>query len=196
MENTMKDHRLRAEELCGRMNLDEKIAQLHSIWLIWTNHGNPEVKTLGGLRHGRSSEDPYRLMAHGIGQITRPLGTAPIDAAEGVRQLNQVQEFLVKRTRMGIPAIAHEECLAGVMARGATLFPSGLNMGSLWDEQLVREIGAAIGTELESTGARQGSHGAGCGKGCPMGTNRRVLRRRSISGGKSRNRLRRWSSGT
>ena len=34
-----------------------------------------------------------------------------------------MQKFLREETRLGIPVLSHEECLVGLMARGATLFP-------------------------------------------------------------------------
>jgi hypothetical protein len=43
-----------------------------------------------------------------------------------VRGLNALQKFLVEGTRLGIPALAHEECMPGLMAKGATLFPAGI----------------------------------------------------------------------
>ena len=40
-----------------------------------------------------------RLLSHGLRQITRPLGTRPVDPAEGVRALNRLQKFLCDETR-------------------------------------------------------------------------------------------------
>src|SRR5690606_36335956 len=74
----------------------------------------------------------------------------------GVRMLNEFQRLLVTQTRLKIPAIPHEECLAGLMAQGATLFPAGINNGALWDPELAEKIGAAIGAEVYAVGSRQG----------------------------------------
>ena len=148
-------HDQRAAALVSRMTWDEKIAQLHAIWLKTDEDGRLSIKELAGVRQGFSDRDPFEAMKNGIGCISRPLGTAPIDPREGVKSLNRIQRFLVERTRLGVPALPHEECLAGLMARGGTIFPSGVNMGALWDEDMVRDIAAAIGDEVFAAGSRQ-----------------------------------------
>ena len=91
-----------------------------------------------------------------MGQIPRPLGTHPIDPKEGVRALNALQKFLVEETRLGIPAISHEECLVGLMVKGATLFPSALNYGSTWNPELIETVGQEIRREAKQVGCHQG----------------------------------------
>ncbi|HEX9188972.1 MAG TPA: glycoside hydrolase family 3 N-terminal domain-containing protein, partial [Vicinamibacteria bacterium] len=59
-------------------------------------------------------------------------------------------------TRLGIPALSHEECLVGLMARGATLFPSALAYGATWNPELIERAAAAIGREARSVGCHQG----------------------------------------
>jgi beta-glucosidase len=63
-----------------------------------------------------SKEKARQILKHGIGEITRiggsVLGFSPGEVA---RIANQVQRFLVEKTRLGIPAIIHEECLAGLL---------------------------------------------------------------------------------
>ena len=97
-----------------------------------------------------------RMLYHGLGQITRPLGSRPVDPAEGVRGLNRLQKFLCEETRLGIPVMSHEECLSGLMARGATLFPSSLAYGATWNANLIEAVGRAIGEEARSVGCHQG----------------------------------------
>ncbi|WP_319562122.1 glycoside hydrolase family 3 N-terminal domain-containing protein [Marispirochaeta sp.] len=152
----MTDYAKQAEDLLAKMTVEEKIAQLCSLWLLSGESGQLGVRTLEGLKMGESAIDPFTEMQNGIGQITRPLGTKPISPLEGIRLVNRVQKFLVQKTRLGIPALPHEECLAGLMAQGATYFPAGINNGALWDPELVEKVGRAIGEELYSVGARQG----------------------------------------
>jgi beta-glucosidase len=73
-----------------------------------------------------------------------------------MKGLNLIQKHLIEHTRLGIPAMFHEECLAGVMAKGTTQFPTGLNYGAMWSPELVKRIGEAIGDELASLGVHQG----------------------------------------
>ncbi len=146
---------VRVEDLLARMTLDEKIAQLHAIWLVLDEAGNHRMRT-DSFIGGTATDEVLGLLRDGVGQVTRPLGTRAVDPASGVRALNRLQKFLVEETRLGIPALAHEECLSGAMARGGTLFPSPLAFGATWNPAIVEEVGAAIGAELRAIGCRQG----------------------------------------
>ncbi|MBN2658257.1 MAG: glycoside hydrolase family 3 C-terminal domain-containing protein [Spirochaetales bacterium] len=152
----MKSLDKQAEEIVRQLRIEEKLAQLYSIWCNFSENGNIEIRSMEGFKNSYRKLDMQRDLQHGIGHIVRPLGSQPISAPAGVKALNAIQAYLVKHTRMGIPALPHEECLTGLMARGATLFPSGINNGSLWDEDLVGEIAEAIGHELRSVGSKLG----------------------------------------
>ncbi len=105
-----------------------------------------------------------------VGQLTRPYGTIANDPQKQVKVINKIQRHLVENTRLGIPAMIHEECLSGVMSVGATAFPCSLNYGSAWDTELMKKIGMAIGDELRSDGCSPrlvaGSRRL---PGCPLG---------------------------
>jgi beta-glucosidase len=45
--------------------------------------------------------------------------------------------MMMEETRLGIPALFHEECLVGCCVKTPPLFPSSLNYGSSWDPALV-----------------------------------------------------------
>jgi beta-glucosidase-like glycosyl hydrolase len=148
--------RERAADLLARMTLDEKLAQLHAFWLHLSEDGRHSVRT-GNAFIGESDQAALsRLLAHGLGQITRPLGTRAVEPARGVRALNRLQRFLVEETRLGIPVLSHEECAVGLMAQGATLFPSALATGATWNPELVELAAAAIRREALGVGCRQG----------------------------------------
>jgi beta-xylosidase len=151
----MKNHRKRGADLLKQMTVDEKIAQLHSAWLSIARDGSFTVKSIVG-DGGESPGTPEALLRHGIGHLTRPFGTRPIDARAGAEGVNHLQRYLVQKTRLGIPALLHEECLAGVMAKGATQFPAAINYGSTWDPEAIQRAADAIGTELHSLGGRMG----------------------------------------
>jgi beta-xylosidase len=152
----MSSHHERARQLVRKMTVKEKVAQLFSVWLTIEEDGSFTFRKAHDGFIEESSADPGSVLRNGIGQITRPLGTRPVEARSCVRGLNRIQKYLVERTRLKIPALAHEECLPGLMAKGATLFPAAINYGSMWDEELMREVAAAIGSELHGVGARQG----------------------------------------
>lgn len=145
----------RVEDLLARMTLDEKVAQLTSVWLTLDPESGEVAPSQFSFGPGRV-DDPWEQMRHGIGQITRPLGSQPIDPVAGARMVNEIQRRLVEETRLGIPALCHEECLTGPMFQGATSFASPLNFASTWDPSLIEQVGEVIRRQMRSVGARQG----------------------------------------
>jgi beta-xylosidase len=145
----------RVSDLLGRMTLPEKIAQMHSCWLILSPDGNHRIRT-DAFCQTATTEDIKEMLRLGVGQVTRPLGTHPVNPKEGVRALNGLQKFLVEETRLGVPAISHEECLTGLMVKGATLLPSALNYGSTWNPNLIEAVGQEIAKEAKQIGCHQG----------------------------------------
>ncbi|MDC7124933.1 MAG: glycoside hydrolase family 3 N-terminal domain-containing protein [Spirochaetales bacterium] len=150
------DIRQQAKEIVSKMTLGEKVAQLCALWCSFDENGNIFLKELSGFMQDVGKDDPFLKMKDGIGQITRPLGSQIIDPIKGVKALNKIQKFLVEETRLGIPALPHEECLSGLMAYGATQFTAGISYGATWDPDLVKKIANVIGSELYSVGSRQG----------------------------------------
>lgn len=147
----------RVQDLLSRMTLPEKLAQMHALWLVLSEDG--EHKMRPDASNDFSTGDPARvktLFAHGLGQITRPLGTFGVDPRDGVRALNRFQKDIIEGTRLGIPVMSHEECLSGLMAQGATLFPTPLSMAATWNPDLIEQVGRAIGAECRSIGCHQG----------------------------------------
>jgi beta-glucosidase len=134
----------RVKNLLSLMTLDEKIAQLSGIWVY---------EILEGKQF--SDNKANALMGNGIGQITRLGGASNFDPPVSARTANQIQKYLVANTRLGIPAIIHEESCSGYMAKGATCFPQTIGMASTWDPGLAEEMGAVIKEQMRSVGARQ-----------------------------------------
>ncbi|EFL34310.1 xylan 1,4-beta-xylosidase [Streptomyces viridochromogenes DSM 40736] len=103
-----------------------------------------------------ADHDWDELITHGLGQLTRSFGTAPVDPALGAQALARAQRRISEAGRFGIPAIAHEECLAGFTAWRATAYPVPLAWGATWDPPLVGEMARRIGDDLRSAGVHQG----------------------------------------
>jgi beta-glucosidase-like glycosyl hydrolase len=146
----------RVKDLLARMTIDEKISQLHAFWLILSEDGHHRVRSNDEFTRSSAPDRLQQLLRHGLGQITRPLGSHGVDPRQGVRALNRLQQFLCQETRLGVPAISHEECLNGLMVRGATMFPSALAYGSTWNPELIEKVGEVIGREARSIGCHQG----------------------------------------
>lgn len=143
----------RADALLAAMTLDEKIAQLYGVWVGASAEGGDVAPHQHDMEE---AVDLDELLPHGLGQLTRPFGTAPVDPALGALSLARTQRRIAAAGRFGIPALAHEECLAGFAAWGATAYPVPLAWGATFDPGLVREMAAAIGRDLRAVGVHQG----------------------------------------
>src|SRR5207247_8994584 len=125
----------RVRDLLSRMTLDEKVAQTLALW---------KRKDRITDENGRfDAAGAAAVLAHGIGQIARPseLRDKPTPILLGPREnalfVNAVQQWLVENTRLGIPAMTHEEALHGLRAPRGTHFPAAIALASSWDPGLV-----------------------------------------------------------
>jgi len=145
----------RVADLLGRMTLEEKIAQLGSIWMGASGDGDGVAPMQD--QFFTYDQPPFEeLIKNGIGQLTRVFGTRPVDAAAAMSALASLQARVVGASRLGIPAVAHEECLTGFAAWGATIFPTPLAWGAAFDPALVEEMTAAFGATMHAVGVHQG----------------------------------------
>ena len=141
----------RVLDLLGRMTLDEKLAQLVGFWV---DQGGEAVAPMQGeMAPSPAYEEATR---HGLGQLTRVYGTRPVDPLERARWLRSEQRRLKAETRLGIPALVHEECLTGLAAWQAATFPTPLAWGAAFDPALVERMGALIGGSMHALGVHQG----------------------------------------
>ncbi len=135
----------RVEDLLERMTPDEKIAQLGSAWIFQLLDG-------GVLSPGKAGE----LLQNGLGHVTRVSGASNLDAEAAARVANSIQEFLVNETRLGIPAIIHEEICSGLMARDSTVFPQAIGVASTWEPALAQAMADVVRVQMRAMGAHQG----------------------------------------
>ncbi|MDR1852385.1 MAG: glycoside hydrolase family 3 C-terminal domain-containing protein [Propionibacteriaceae bacterium] len=168
----------RVEALLAEMTLTEKIAQLGAYWdhsketdvaSVGLTEVNPEGQVApdaftGAEPEGQvapdagaaQSETFEKAAVHGLGHITRVFGTRPVSVEQGMAEQAYYQNFLIDNTRLGIPAIVHEECLAGLTAYSATAYPVPPSWGASFDPELAYAIGKAIGQDMRELGVHQG----------------------------------------
>ena len=123
----------RLDALLAEMTLGEKVAQLGSIWLGFDAVTGDVAPMQNALSRNVSWPDG---VSDGLGHLTRVFGTRPIEAAEGVHRVRELQRALVETTRLGIPAIVHEECLTGFTTYQATVYPAAIAWAATFDPGL------------------------------------------------------------
>ena len=143
----------RVAALIEAMTLREKAAQLYGMWLGADPEGPGVAPHQSELEKGF---DLDALLTQGLGQLTRAFGTNPVDPAAGAAALARMQRRIVESGRFGIPALVHEECLAGFTTWKATAYPVPLSWGATFDPELVREMAQRIGASMRSVGVHQG----------------------------------------
>ena len=152
-KNASADVQDRVEDLLSRMTLEEKIMQVQCYW----NKKRSLIDSSGLFQ--KDSANIY--LKNGIGQIGRPsegingggkLGRTP---KENAIFTNAIQKYLIEETRLGIPAIFHEECLHGHAARNATSFPQPIALASSWDIELVESLFSMTAKEARVRGTHQ-----------------------------------------
>lgn len=135
----------RVADLLARMTLDEKLAQLGSAWVF-------QIAGANGFDPDRA--DP--ILRHGIGHVTRMTGASSLLSREAAVLANDLQRHLVDHTRLGIPAIVHEEICSGLMAREATVYPQALGVAATFHAELNRLLADTVRAQMRAIGAHHG----------------------------------------
>jgi beta-glucosidase len=150
----------RIDDLLARMTLEEKVAQLLTIW-----EQKAKMQTPDGQFSPTMASQAF---PNGIGGVARPSdkrgvaagnnaagATAGVnrDARDTAEYVNAAQHWAVERTRLGIPILMHEEALHGYVARGATSFPQAIALAGTWDPELVSKVFSVAAREMRARGA-------------------------------------------
>ena len=141
----------RVTDLLSRMTLEEKIAQLTCLW-----SNRPQVKPQTDFSSDRgdfSPEKAAQVMKYGIGQIARQREQK--GPRDGAIFANAAQKWLIENTRLGIPAILHDEILHGHMAKGSTSFPQPIALSTTWDPEFIHRVFTAAAQETRARGSHQ-----------------------------------------
>lgn len=125
----------RVADLLSRMTLEEKAMQM-------------DMYSAGDLlRHDQVDKDVVGpLLRRGVPGVIHDF--YPKTAAIA----NDVQRYFMAHSRLHIPLLFVEEGLHGYQGVKGTSFPVSIGMGSMFDPQLVKEIGHAIAEEARAVG--------------------------------------------
>jgi beta-glucosidase len=129
----------RVEDLLGRMTLKEKVAQLYC------------SLTIGGAAAINSLKENLK---DGVGTLSYLNSSLTGNNEKDMQTLKDLQKFFVEETRLGIPALVHNEGIAGAQIPGATTFPQSLNVASTWEPELALKMGEVVKRQLMAYGFR------------------------------------------
>ena len=118
---------MRVADLLARMTRAEKLAQLGAIWafqMVVDGAGRPTNGSPRSRRTG-SARSPGSPVRPTCGRSTSPEPTTTSSATSS------------KDTRLGIPAVVHEECLHGLMAWDAPCFQQSIGAAATFDPAAV-----------------------------------------------------------
>ena len=137
----------RVADLLSQMNMDEKTAQMGTIY-----------------GHNRILKDTHptekwkeRVWKDGIGNIDEHCNgvrgeQGMIGHAEHAELLNTIQRWFAEETRLGVPVDFTNEGIRGVCHSYASNFPTQIGVGATWDKDLVRRIGEITAKEGKALG--------------------------------------------
>ena len=128
----------RVDELYSRMTQQERIAQLRSMYM------DELFDEAGHLDTTKCRE----LIPDGIGHFSQYASQKPREANDLRDRVAALQDWLIKNTPNGIPALFHEEVLSGINTRGATIYPQQIGQACSFNTQLAevktRQTGEAM----------------------------------------------------
>ncbi len=139
---------VRVKDLLGRMTPEEKFWQMFMIpgdlGTIPDQYRNGlfGFQVSAALPGGNATE---QILQYGTQENALALA----------RKLNAIQKYFVEKTRLGIPIIAFDESLHGLVRSGATSFPQSIGLAASFDTGLMHRVASAIAIETKSRGIRQ-----------------------------------------
>ncbi|HEY6976118.1 MAG TPA: glycoside hydrolase family 3 C-terminal domain-containing protein [Chitinophagaceae bacterium] len=138
----------RVKDLLSRMTPEEKFWQMFMIPGDLDNADSLQYKNgIFGFQVSAGSK------GDAAGQMLKYSTTE--NALVLAQKINSIQKYFVEHTRLGIPIIAFDEALHGLVREGATSFPQAIALAATWDTVLMHRVATAIATETKMRGIRQ-----------------------------------------
>ena len=138
---------VRVKDLVSRMTPEEKF------WQLFMIPGSLDGGDSGKYIHGIFG---FQVSASAKGDPAGQLlnYSATDNALLVAQKINGIQHFFMEKTRLGIPIIAFDEALHGLVREGATVFPQSIGLAASFDTLLMRQVAEAIATETKARGIR------------------------------------------
>jgi beta-glucosidase len=147
-ENPALDVDVRINDLLSQMTVDEKTAQLATLYgfprVLKDSVPTPEWKT-------RSWKDGIANIDEHTNGTKGPMSKSWPPSLHA-KNINEVQKWFIEETRMGIPVDFTNEGIYGACFPGAALFPAQIGVGSSWDKDLVSQIGSITAIQSRAVG--------------------------------------------
>ncbi len=138
----------RVKDLLGRMTTEEKF------WQLFMIPGDLDKASPQQYRHGIFGfQVSAAAQGDAGGQLLQYKTTE--NALTLATKINRIQRYFVDSSRLGIPIIAFDEALHGLVRDGATAFPQAIGLAASWDTALMRQVSTAIAAETRVRGIRQ-----------------------------------------
>ena len=139
---TAPDMEQQIDELYGKMPQEERIAQLKSMYM------DELFDDQGKLDTAKCRE----LIPYGIGHFSQFCMQQPRDPNDLRDRAIAIQDWLMKNTPNGIPALLHEEVLSGVNTLGSTIYPQQIGQAGSFNPELAELKTYQTSTTLRKMG--------------------------------------------
>lgn len=137
------------EDLLNQMTLEEKVGQMTQITIDVISKGEngraePHEIDLGKLEKA--------IVDYHIGSVLN-ITTSAYSIGHWNEIITRIQDFAIKKTRLGIPVIYGVDAIHGVnYTKGATIFPQSIAMAATWNPELVEKEGEIAAYEMRASG--------------------------------------------
>lgn len=146
-KNSLLPVSIRVNDLLLRMTPEEKFRQL---FMVAGELGEDSMRFKEGLFGFQINTLQFNETA--ANQLMQY--AAGPSAQTTLSKINTMQRFFVEETRLGIPMIAFDEALHGLVRKDATSFPQSIAMAASFDTTLMNKVSEAIALESRARGLR------------------------------------------
>ena len=123
----------RVDDLLKRMTLKEKVMQMQ-------NRASGKASEIASIFSGESYGCTHEMN---------------MNAYDCAVMYNELQKYMLTKTRLGIPIITAVEGIEGILQNNCTIFPHALAQASTFNPELITRMTSAAGEEAQAIGIHQ-----------------------------------------